>query len=112
MGLSVLMEKNQNFSTECSAPAVNNDKQVEGCFDGWLGDERENEVEIFVTEGETAEASLVESAAQEEDDMSQYRACPFCAKSVLATQFDKHVRKHQPITRAINWGTHFKYLWT
>ena len=104
MDSSALMEKNQNFSKVCSAPEVDYDKQEEACFDGWLDDERENEKEIFGTEdqGETAEASKSESAAQGENNLSQYRACPFCAKSVPTTQFDKHVRKHQPITRAIN----------
>lgn len=104
MDSSALMEKNENFSKVCSTPEVDYDKQEEECFDGWLDDERENEMEIFGTEdqGETVEASLSELAAQGEDDLSQYHACPFCAKSVSATQFDKHVRKHQPITRAIN----------
>jgi len=31
----------------------------------------------------------------------QQLACPFCAKILLATQFEKHVRKHQPITRTL-----------
>ena len=104
MDSSALMEENQNFSKVCSAPEVDYDKQEQECFDGWLDDERENEVEIFGTEdpGETAKASQSESSAQGEDDLSQYRTCPFCAKSVPVTQFDKHVRKHQAITRAIN----------
>jgi len=102
MDSSALMEKNPNVSTECCGSAVNNDQQVEECFDGWLGHERGNEVEIFGAEGETAEVSLVESSAQGGNNLVQYRACPFCAKSVPTTQFDKHVRKHQPISRAIN----------
>ena len=102
MDSSALMEKNPNFSKVCSAPEVDNDEQVVECFGGWLGDERVNELEFFGAEGETGEASLLQSEAQGEDDMSQYRACPFCAKSVPTTQFDKHVRKHQPISRAIN----------
>jgi len=98
---SSVMNPNPNLS----GPEVEDDEQVEESCHGQPDDARENEVEIFGSEdqGETAEASLSESAVPGEDeDESQYRACPFCAKAVLSSNFDKHVRKHQPISRAIN----------
>jgi len=94
---SIEEEQNPNLSKELKSPGVENEHQVDG-------DERGNEEEIFEADGqgENAEVSLPEFTAPGEEDESQYRACPFCAKAVLAVHFDKHVRKHQPITRAIN----------
>ena len=100
----VIQERNPDHPKELNGSEVENDEQAEESPDGQHSDERENEIEICESEdqGETAEASVSESAAQREEDENQYRACPFCAKAVPATRFDKHVRKHQPITRAFN----------
>jgi len=116
---SSVMNQNRNWNPNLSGPEVEGDGSslctilsastailaIEESCHGQPHDARENEVEMFGSEdqGETAEASLSESAAPGEDeDESQYRTCPFCTKAVLSSNFDKHVRKHQPITRAIN----------
>jgi hypothetical protein len=96
-----MKEQNPNLS----GPEVEDDEQVEESSHGQPNGERENDVEICGSGdfGEATEASPSECrAAAGNDDESQYRACPFCAKAVLSSHYDKHVGKHQPITRAIN----------
>ena len=44
---------------------------------------------------------ILEDTLNSSETQCQQLACPFCAKILLATQFEKHVRKHQPITRTL-----------
>ena len=101
---SGLVDGNPDHSQEWCGVKEDNEVRTEESLDGYeqLDDDPGSEiVEFFEAEVQEENGSPA-SAAQGEDDVSQERTCPFCAKVVQAPQFEKHVRKHQPITRALN----------
>jgi len=101
----IYMENNLQSDKDCGGL----EKESHGYFDEIyaqeFGEVVENSNGVEVDEGSKGPAlqsqyddlvALNSSQAQ-----CQQLACPFCAKILLATQFEKHVRKHQPITRTL-----------
>jgi len=101
----IYIENNLQSGKDCGGL----EKESHGYFDEIyaqeFGEVVENSSGVEVDEGSKGHALQPQYneflTLNSSETQCQQLACPFCAKILLATQFEKHVRKHKPITRTL-----------